>query len=373
MTTPETSIIVRTFNEERHLPGLLEGVRHQQYQDFEIINVDSGSYDRTTEIAQEHGARVLRINSQDFTYGYSLNVGIKAAAGRFAVIVSAHAKPVDDQWLERLMAPLREEGVAIVYGRQFGVSTSKYGEARDLARTFRSGRKVLKPPLFSANNANAALVRELWEQHPFDESLPGQEDIEWAKYWMERGYNIIYEPAAGIYHIHEETWRQVRRRYYREAVATGSIGIWGRRHAVLLALREAGYAVADLTSALRHGQLHTHGREIVWFRANKAYGTLSGLLNGKAMATPAGRDSLFYDRKCKAVVIHGRNEATLDEIDVPTVKPGDVLIRVAYAGVGNADLGVLAGDRSFLGGQRPTYPVIPGRELSGWRRRSALT
>ena len=31
--------------------------------------------------------------------------------------------------------------------------------------------------------------------------MPGQEDIEWAKYWMERGFKVVYEPDAGIYHI----------------------------------------------------------------------------------------------------------------------------------------------------------------------------
>ena len=53
--SPETSIILRTFNEERYVPDLLEAVSNQQYQDFEIVNVDSGSYDKTLEIVREHG------------------------------------------------------------------------------------------------------------------------------------------------------------------------------------------------------------------------------------------------------------------------------------------------------------------------------
>ena len=366
MSTPETSIIIRTFNEERHLPGLMEAIGEQRYQDFEVINVDSGSYDRTTEIASEHGARLLAISSQDFTFGYSLNVGIKAATGRFVVIVSAHAKPIDDLWLEKLVAPLREDSVAMVYGRQSGVASSKYGEVRDLARTFDSRRRTLKPPLFFANNANSAIVSELWQEHPFDEGLPGQEDIEWAKHWMERGYKVIYEPDAGVYHVHEETWRQVRRRYRREALATRSIGVWRQRDALPLALREAGHLVGDLAHALREGQLRTRGREILWFRVNKSYGTLAGLLNGDAMATPVVRDALFFDRKHQAVVIHGRNQASLDEIDLPAAKPGDVLIRVAYAGVSNADLGALAGDWTLHDGTSQDYPMVPGRELSGW-------
>ena len=366
MTTIETSIIVRTFNEERYLPGLLEALAGQRYRNFEVINVDSGSYDRTTEISKKHGCRILRIDSHDFTFGYSLNVGIEAARGRFLAIVSAHAKPVDDLWLEKLVTPLLEERIAMVYGRQYGVASSKYGEAKDLGRTFGAVPRVMRPPRFLANNANSAITAELWQEHRFDESLPGQEDIEWAKYWMERGYRVKYEPEAGVYHIHDETWRQVRKRYYREAVATEAIGVWSRKHFVPLALREAGYAVADLASALREGQLLQRGREIAWFRANKAYGTVSGLLDGKAMSTPAGREALLFDRRCKAVVIHDRNQASLSEIDVPAIKPGDVLVRVAYAGVGNVDLAMYSGDKSFHQGSNPTYPMVPGHELSGW-------
>ncbi|MDI6591504.1 MAG: glycosyltransferase family A protein, partial [Patescibacteria group bacterium] len=72
---PETSIIIRTFNEEKHVGNLLKAIREQDYKDYEIILVDSGSTDRTLEIAKKFGHKILEIESQDFTFGYSLNVG----------------------------------------------------------------------------------------------------------------------------------------------------------------------------------------------------------------------------------------------------------------------------------------------------------
>ena len=366
MTRPETSIVIRTFNEERDLPRLLEAIQGQRYKDFEVIDVDSGSYDRTTAIAQEHGARLLRISSRDFTFGYSLNVGVEAALGRFVVLVSAHTEPCDEFWLERLIAPLRDEGAAMVYGRQYGTARSKFGELRDLARTFGPERRVMAPPKFFANNANSALLRELWEDHHFDEILPGQEDIEWAKHWMERGYKVIYEPKAGIYHKHDESWRQVKLRYYREAVATRAIDVWGTRSAIGLAAREVRYLAGDVLAALRRGELLSRWREIAAFRALKAYGTVSGLVGAKATPASAAGQALFYDRKCKAVVVRGPNRAALEEIDVPPTRPGDLLVNVAYAGVTNMDLGLMKGDRSFHSGDSSPYPAVPGGELSGW-------
>src|SRR5438093_8692541 len=45
--------------------------------------------------------------------------------------------------------------------------------------------RSLEPPHFFANNANSAVRRDLWEQHAFDEHLPGLEDIEWVKHRSE--------------------------------------------------------------------------------------------------------------------------------------------------------------------------------------------
>ena len=57
---------------------------------------------------------------------------------------------------------------------------------------------------------------------------------------------MVYEPAAAIYHIYEESWPQVRRRYYREAVAGHQIGIKNRGHILPEMIREGRDFVADI-------------------------------------------------------------------------------------------------------------------------------
>ncbi len=222
---PETSIIIRTFNEQKYLPDLLKTIQEQTYRNFELIVVDSGSLDRTREIAEEYCDKIIRVRRQDFTFGHSLNVGIQHSTSPFIAIVSAHTKPIGESWLARLIEPLRGDRSAMVFGRQMGWGSSKFSEIQDFERTFSLGRETRKPPHFSVNNANSAIRRDLWERRGFDEVLPGLEDIEWAKHWVERGFEVIYEPEAAIFHIHEETWPQVQRRYYRKGVAARRIGI----------------------------------------------------------------------------------------------------------------------------------------------------
>ena len=372
-TNPETSIVIRTFNEAKYLPGLLESLEKQTYRNFQIVVVDSGSLDGTREIAAGYADTLLRIDSHDFTFGYSLNVGIGAAVGKYSVLVSAHTLPLGDDWLDTLIQPLQQENTAMSFGRQVGWSTSKFSEIQDLRRTFGRKRRVLRPPHFFAHNANSAIRNELWQEHPFDETLPGLEDIAWAKYWMVRGYDVVYDPEAALYHFHEEHWRQIRRRYYREAVAARSIGIKSRRRVLVEPAREAALALLDLGRVLGSssdqepvaGTPLQRSREIVLFRTNKVLGTVKGLLDGTLMQDPAYRESFFFDRTCEAVVVHAPGRASFEEIPIPDIKPGEVLIRTAFSGVSGTDLGVFQGTLTSQQNGMVQYPIVPGHELSG--------
>ncbi len=373
MAAPETSIVIRTYNEEKNLPGLLENLRRQSYRDFEIIVVDSGSVDKTRDIAGRNADKLIRIDRHNFTFGHSLNAGIRSAGGEWAVIVSAHTLPADENWLAALLQPLRDDQTAMVFGRQMGAPTSKFSEVRDLDRSFGLQRLVLNPTHFIGNNANSAIRRKLWSQYPFDETLPGLEDIAWAKYWLERGYQVIYEPAAALYHLHEENWQQISRRYYREAVAAKRIGLKGKRHIVLDPAREVSCLFADLGAALIGSDEPATARqpfldrciEIVKFRTSKSIGTVRGLLDGATLQNQATRETIYFDRPCKAVVIRAPGEAVLEEIEIPKVNPGEVLIRVAYEGICGTDLEILNGTLGYYKNGLAKYPIVPGHEFSG--------
>ena len=361
----ETSIVIRTYNEEKHLPELFRRLNEQEYQDFETIVVDSGSIDRTRDIAALRADRLIQIHKHDFTFGYSLNEGIRSGEGRFIAIISAHAMPADRFWLANLISPLREDRTAMVYGRQQGVEQSKFGEFLDFTRTFGSRKEVLRPPDFFANNANSAIRRDLWNQYMFDETLPGLEDIDWAKHWMQKDYIVVYEPSASIYHAHEETWSQVRHRYYREGQAAKWIGVIGRRHLPREVCREAAYFFGDLGHALRQGMLVQRAAEILRFRYEKTAGRIGGIWDGSRMENPRSREQLLFDKPYKAVTIQAPREAVIQSFGVPELKPGEVLVRVAYEGVCATDLEIFEGKLGYFKTGMAKYPIVPGHEFSG--------
>ena len=362
---PETSVVIRALNEERWLPEVLAKLERQRYRDFEIILVDSGSVDRTRDIGAAAGARLVRLRSEDFTFGHSLNVGIREARGKFIAILSAHAIPVDENWLERLVAPLRQDARAMVYGGQVGHAVSKFSEARDFERQFPQRAHTVNLTAPFANNANSAVRRSDWEAHPFNEGLPGLEDIEWAKYWMKLGREVVYEPEARIVHVHTETWPQVRRRFYREAMAARWINLKILRHIPREVWREIRWLADDLRLAAGRGALRALAREIIRFRYEKAVGTVGGIVDSRGLDNPARRSEIFFQRGFPAVVVRGPNNARLEERGVRSLKPGEVLLRVGYVGICATDLEVLEGTLGYYRTGQAQYPIVPGHESSG--------
>ena len=102
------SIVIRCYNEERHIGRLLSGIMQQTLSDVEIVVVDSGSTDATLTIAARYPVRVVSMTPEEFSFGRSLNRGIEAASGDHIVICSAHVYPTYRDWLERLLAPFAD-------------------------------------------------------------------------------------------------------------------------------------------------------------------------------------------------------------------------------------------------------------------------
>lgn len=53
------SVVIPTYNEEEYLPALLQSLKDQRFRDIEVIVADANSTDRTREIAESFGCRVV--------------------------------------------------------------------------------------------------------------------------------------------------------------------------------------------------------------------------------------------------------------------------------------------------------------------------
>ena len=194
------SIIIRTKDEERWIAQCLEGVFSQSYRNFEVILIDNESSDKTREKAKRFTVGKT-ITCKDYLPGKALNMGIKEARGEYVVCLSGHCIPSNDLWLESLVKNVTEKDVAGIYGRQEPMAITSDADKRDLLLVFGLDRKVqIKDDMF--HNANSLIRRDIWQDIPFDETVTNIEDRVWARKVLQRGYKIIYEPEASVYHYH---------------------------------------------------------------------------------------------------------------------------------------------------------------------------
>jgi len=271
------SVVIRTLNEARHLDALLGAIANQRLDrmEKEVIVVDSGSTDATLEIAQTHDARIAHVRREEFTFGRSLNMGCAAACGDYLVFVSGHCIPQNDQWLARLIEPLRQGGACYAYGRQIANHESRFSERELFKKYYPESGRNNQSEIF-CNNANAALLRDTWARYRFDEELTGLEDMELGARLVKGGSKIAYVADAAVYHIHDETWSMVRTRFEREAVALQRIlpQVHIRFSDFLRYL--FGAILLDSGAALQERVLLRTFPEIVMFRLMQFWGAYKG-------------------------------------------------------------------------------------------------
>lgn len=228
----QASIVIRTKNEEKYLSKVLSALEEQTYQNYETVIVDSGSTDRTLEIADKFHTSVVEIKPEDFSYGRALNLGCENSDGEYFVFLSAHIIPTNNTYLENLVDKISgSEEIAAVFGRQLPWKTSRVYEATEFEINF--PEKEISPSPIICHNANVILRKSVWNKFKYDEALPGLEDMHWGLRVKDAGFKILYNPEAAVYHIHEESIKQVYIRAYREAEAVDSF------------LKEYNYSLKD--------------------------------------------------------------------------------------------------------------------------------
>jgi rhamnosyltransferase len=202
------AVVIRTLNESELVGACLDALRRQRGRfELDLLVVDSGSTDGTLAIARSRGARVIEIAPAEFDYAKALNIGLAEARGDVAVSLSAHAIPVGDDWLEKLVRHFDDPRVAGVAGRQVPWPEAPWQEVHrlrhqfpDVGQRFEDGDGDI---VFS--NAASAIRLSVWRKQPF--TLPAAEDIEWARRVVAAAWSILYEADATVYHSHSESPR----------------------------------------------------------------------------------------------------------------------------------------------------------------------
>lgn len=90
---PKVSVIITVFNGEKYVRETLQSLLNQDYQNLEIIVIDDGSADSTSQIVQNFPAKIDYEYQQHGGIAAGWNRGVEKAAGRYISFIDA-----DDTW-----------------------------------------------------------------------------------------------------------------------------------------------------------------------------------------------------------------------------------------------------------------------------------
>ena len=227
METPQVDVAVCmvTWNSAPDLPGCLESIGRLDHRPLEIVVVDNDSRDRSLETAREHAPAGIPLQAvqlgENLGFAGGMNAALSHSRAPFVLTLNADARP-SPGYVTRLLARMEQSGLKVgaVTGRL--IRPSQDGPARldacgmRLTSTWRhldrgSGevdRGQLSAPerVFGATGAASLFRRSALEDvavegEVFDSRFHSfREDAELCFRLRERGWEVLYEPAAVCEH-----------------------------------------------------------------------------------------------------------------------------------------------------------------------------
>jgi glycosyltransferase involved in cell wall biosynthesis len=219
MTTSEIliSVIIPTYNYAHLLPRALDSALRQQAEDVELIVVNDGSTDHTSELLAGYSAKYPRLHIVEKSNGGAAsarNCGIRFAHGRYALMLDA-----DDELLPNALAILREVILAApAVGMVLGAYFSVYPDGRERLRAptpvpklsvGELAKQYLLEKRISISHCCSLFRRDLLLQRLYPESLRNGEDIAVFAYLLVSApVALTNEPLARIFKHHDSLRHQ---------------------------------------------------------------------------------------------------------------------------------------------------------------------
>jgi len=218
-------VIIPVYKPDRRFLTLLEKLQAQTVPVNRIIlmNTEQKYFDRlvygtgSALERQHHNITVKHLSKREFDHGRTRNQGVRQSDAEVFVMMTQDAMPADECLIERLLAGLRGERVAVSYARQLPGEESD--EIERYTRQFNYPEKScvktkedlpeLGIKTFFCSNVCAAYKREIFDAlGGFVNRAIFNEDMLYAARAVEAGYGIAYAADARVIHSHSYTCMQ---------------------------------------------------------------------------------------------------------------------------------------------------------------------
>lgn len=210
------SIIIPTYNEEEYLPVLLESIKEQSFDDYEVIVADANSTDKTREIAESYGCIVV----DGGLPGVGRNNGAKVAKGEYLLFLDSDLKLTDD-YLRNVIYEFRMERLGIAITQMVPLSNKANDKIfHELANYFMISVEKIKP--HGAGCYGIIARKELHDAcGGFDEDLNFGEDTDYIERLAKKErFKVLRNAKIGVStrRLEEEGLETLIRQYGKSTI-----------------------------------------------------------------------------------------------------------------------------------------------------------
>lgn len=249
MSIVDASLVITVLNEAETISAFLDSLRGQTTLPSEIVIVDGGSTDGTTDAISAwdppQGVTVTLIESPGAGISAGRNQAI-AAARHDRILVTDAGTEVDPGWVTALLHAASSHDADVVSGFFYPVGETLL--QRTIAFTITPSLAEIDPERFLPSSRSISFTREAWAAvGGYPEWLDYCEDLLFDIAMKEAGFMFAFEPTALVSWSARPTLRAFMKQYYRYARGDGKAGLWRKRHVVRYAAYAAGLALAVLS------------------------------------------------------------------------------------------------------------------------------
>lgn len=221
----KVSVVIPCYNCRAFIDRCVQSVLNQSYPIHEVVVVDDGSTDGSMDVLKRLPVKVVR-HRRNLGLAQARNTGVIHSSGDVVAFTDADCVAHRD-WVKNLVRNYSDDKVGGVGGR--GIEANIRGVADLWRKTF--AEQTWGDKRFELTDQHLYGLcfsfrrRALFEVGLFNPFFrTNAEDIDISRRMLQRGYRLIYDPEAIVYHFRRDSLTSLLKQQYRWRYF-GSLGI----------------------------------------------------------------------------------------------------------------------------------------------------
>ena len=199
------SLYIPLYNGTKYLAKCLECVLKQTYPIDEILVIDDGSQEKTSEVTSDFPVKLIK-HKYNKGLAAARNTAIMETRNDFIASIDVDCI-IEPSWLEECMKNFLNPRIMAVGGKMMEKSHKKmtYRWRADHLKHHWGGKKRVNPAFLSGSNI--VLKKEVFQKiglYNAKKYKTNYEDVDLSFRIKEKGLDLIYEPKAIAWHIKKE-------------------------------------------------------------------------------------------------------------------------------------------------------------------------